>query len=50
MISIFLNNFLGEDADAPIPWQVSLQKNGGHFCGGLYSIFDSAFCLLKYKV
>merc|ERR1712088_435214 len=38
----------GEDADAPIPWQGSLQKNGGHFCGGTildeYTVLSAAHC------
>merc|ERR1712087_507275 len=48
-----LPNFMkivgGEDANAPIPWQVSLQTNGQHFCGGTildeYTVLSAAHCL-----
>ena len=38
----------GQVAPSPIPWQVSVQKGGSHFCGGTildtYTILSAAHC------
>ena len=38
----------GQIAPSPIPWQVSLQKGGAHFCGGIildtFTILSAAHC------
>jgi trypsin len=38
----------GQIAPSPIPWQVSVQSGGSHFCGGTildtYTILSAAHC------
>ena len=42
----------GQIAPSPIPWQVSVQKGGSHFCGGTildtYTILSAAYCFDYY--
>ena len=42
----------GQVAPSPIPWQVSVQKGGSHFCGGTildtYTILSAAHCFDDY--
>ena len=43
----------GHKAPSPIPWQVSVQKGGSHFCGGTildtYTILSAAHCFDAYE-
>ena len=42
----------GQIAPSPIPWQVSVQIGGSHFCGGTildsYTILSAAHCFDDY--
>ena len=42
----------GQIAPSPIPWQVSVQSGGSHFCGGTildtYTILSAAHCFDDY--
>ena len=42
----------GQQAPSPIPWQVSVQIGGSHFCGGTildtYTILSAAHCFDDY--
>ena len=42
----------GQIAPSPIPWQVSVQIGGSHFCGGTildtYTILSAAHCFDGY--
>ena len=42
----------GQIAPSPIPWQVSVQSEGSHFCGGTildaFTILSAAHCLNNY--
>ena len=44
----------GQQAPSPIPWQVSVQIGGFHFCGGTildtYTILSAAHCFDDYGV
>ena len=44
----------GQIAPSPIPWQVSVQIGGSHFCGGTildtYTILSAAHCFDGYGV
>ena len=41
----------GQIAPSPIPWQVSLQIGGAHFCGGIildtFTILSAAHCFQR---
>ena len=42
----------GQIAPSPIPWQVSVQIGGSHFCGGTildaYTILSAAHCFYNF--
>ena len=44
----------GQIAPSPIPWQVSLQIGGAHFCGGIildtFTILSAAHCFKRDSV
>ena len=44
----------GQIAPSPIPWQVSLQFGGAHFCGGIildtFTILSAAHCFKQDSV
>ena len=44
----------GQIALSPIPWQVSLQNGGAHFCGGIildtFTILSAAHCFQRDSV
>ena len=44
----------GQIAPSPIPWQVSLQFGGAHFCGGIildtFTILSAAHCFKRDSV
>ena len=41
----------GQQAPSPIPWQVSVQNGGQHFCGGTildtFTILSAAHCFKR---
>ena len=44
----------GQQAPSPIPWQVSVQNGGQHFCGGTildtFTILSAAHCFKRDSV